>query len=106
MVPRSFCSGTLVGGDQDTGRAGHALDETQLLGGPVVAEQPLAAPEHEWVDHQDVAVTPAGPPQRPDQLAAAEDADVLLGPPLELGYGVGDIALDQRRVGSRQRLAE
>ena len=44
--------------------------------------------------------------ERPDELAAAQDHEILVELRLEPRYGVGDVAGEKHRVGPRKRLFE
>src|SRR5687767_2055047 len=71
----------------------------QLQGFPIspLLEETLAASKDDGMDHEPELVEQAIPEQRPHEGAAADDRDVLAGLPLQLGYPLHNLALDQGR---------
>ena len=102
-----FLSYRPVGEDEDAVRTDLLrVHEPQIPRFPHVPEEALAFPHDYGVYHQAVLVDEVVLHQRPHQLPAAEDDDVLavllLQPPISLG----DVTLEQRRVVPPQRLSE
>jgi len=62
--------------------------------------------EDERVDEQQILVDEVVADQGLDEIAAAENADVLVGLRLELGDSVRNVAVEQGRVLPRQRFGQ
>src|SRR5918995_6958654 len=69
--------GRNVADDQHAGARRRALDQPKRRPWVPVAEQPLATADHQRMDHQRVHVHQIMLHQRLDQLAAADDPQIL-----------------------------
>ena len=82
------------------------VHEPQFPRFPHVPEEALAFPHDYGVDHQAVLVDEVVLHQRPHQLPAAEDEDVIAVLLLQPPNSLGDVTLKQGRVVPLQRLLE
>jgi hypothetical protein len=73
--------------------------------GGAVGEETAARPEDDRVDRQEVLVDEVASHQRPDQLPAAEDAEVLV-QLFEAGHLLRGVPIEECRVTPRQRLGQ
>src|SRR5919204_4736260 len=80
------------------------VDERQLADLSVVAEQPLAAAEHDREDPERQLVDEVVIEQPLDELAAAEDRDVVARAVFQLADLLGQVAAQERRVPPRDVL--
>ena len=96
-----------VGEDEDAVRTDLLrVHEPQIPRFPHVPEGALAFPQDYGVDHQAVLVDEVVLHQRPHQLPAAEDEDVIAVLLLQPPNSLGDVTLEQGRVFPLQRLLE
>src|SRR6266508_2176018 len=101
------CGGGLVGRDHHTGSCGGGFaDELKRGRRASVGEEPASCAEDERVYQEHVLVDQVRAQERLDQLAATHDSQIPARLLPELGCRVGGIALEQRRVRPRERLAQ
>ena len=74
-----------------------------VAAGPPSGNSRRPRPQHQRVDQEDVPVDQVAPPQRLDQLAAAQHRQVLARLLLEPGHGLGGVALQQGGVPPGER---
>ena len=89
--------GWSVGRDDDARGRHLAVEEPQRPERTVIAEQALAAPHHDRVNHHSELIDQIALKQRLHQLTAADHVQVLAVLLPQRGHGLGDVALSLGR---------